>query len=170
MPDMAATDSPPPAEYGHLLGDLRQQVRTSQAAAHRRVNAEMLTLYRTIGHSLLERTRDGWSAEVIERMGVDLRAQFPDMRGLSPGNLDYIRRFAEAWPDPAAAPQLELLPWGHIRVLLDEVADPEVRDWYAAAAVRRGWSRDVLRHHILNRSYLRGFADDPHGTDGPGGR
>lgn len=76
---MTAT-APPPAGYGQLLTDLQQQVRSSQAAAHRAVNAEMLALYRTIGRSLLERTRDGWSAEVIEQMGADLRAQFPDMR------------------------------------------------------------------------------------------
>jgi hypothetical protein len=73
MPHMTAT-APPPAGYGQLLTDLQKQVRSSQAAAHRAVNAEMLALYRTIGRSLLERTRDGCSAEVIERMGADLRA------------------------------------------------------------------------------------------------
>ena len=156
MPHMAASASPPPTDYGQLLGDLRQQVRSSQAAAHRAVNAEMLALYRTIGRTLLDRMGDGWSAAVVEKMGADLRTQFPDMAALSPVNLDYMRRFAEAWPDPAAAPPLEHLPWGHIRVLLDEVADPPVRDWYAAAAVRHGWSQDVLLHQILNRTHVRG--------------
>lgn len=150
MPDMAATTSPPPPGYGQLLDDLQRQVRSSQAAAQRAVKSEMLALYRTIGCTLADRERDGWSAEVVERMGADLRAQFPDMVPLSPGNLAYMRRFAEAWPDPAAAPPLEHLTWGHIRVLLDEVADPPVRDWYAAAAVRYGWSESVLRHQILN--------------------
>jgi predicted nuclease of restriction endonuclease-like (RecB) superfamily len=165
MPGMAATTSPPPAGYGELLGDLQRQVRSSQAAAHRAVNAEMLALYRTIGRILLDRVRDGWPAEVIDRMGADLRAEFPDMRALSPGNLDYMRRFAEVWPDPAVAPPLQHLPWGHIRVLLDEVADPHVRDWYAAAAVRSGWSQNVLLHQILNRTHERGFCDDPRGSE-----
>src|SRR3712207_1508678 len=144
---MVATVSSPPAGYGQLLGDLQRQVRTSQAAAMRAVNAQMQALYRTIGRSLLDRMRDGWPAEVIERIGADLRAQFPDMAVLSfsPGNLEYVRRFTEAWPDPTAAPPLEYLPWGHVRVLLDAVDDPQVRDWYAAAAVRYGWSQDVLR-------------------------
>ena len=156
IPEMAATASPPPADYGQLLGDLQRHVRTSQAAARVAVNAEMLALYRTIGRTLLDRMGDGWSAAVVEKMGADLRTQFPDMAALSPVNLDYMRRFAEAWPDPAAAPPLEHLPWGHIRVLLDEVADPPVRDWYAAAAVRHGWSQDVLLHQILNRTHVRG--------------
>ena len=145
---MAATASPLPADYGHLLGDLQQQVRTSQAAAMRAANAEMLKLYRTLGRTLLERLRNGWTAEAVRRMGADLRAQFPDMVALSPGNLDYMRRFAEAWPDPTAAPPLEALPWGHIRLLLDEVPDPQARNAYAVAAVQYGWSHDVLLHQI----------------------
>jgi predicted nuclease of restriction endonuclease-like (RecB) superfamily len=167
---MAATASPPPADYGQLLGDLQRQVRPSQAAARVAVNSEMLALYRTIGRSLLDRARDGWSAEVVERMGADLRAQFPDMVALSPGNLDYMRRFAATWPDPAAAPPLEHLPWGHIRVLLDEVADPTARDWYAAAAVEHGWSENVLLQQILNHTHVRGFADPPAEGRTPTGR
>jgi hypothetical protein len=103
-------------------------------------------------------------------MEADLRAQFPEMIALSPGNLDYMRRFADAWPEPAAAPPLEHLPWGHIRVLLDEAGDPQIRDWYAAAAVRYGWSENVLLHQILNRSHVRGFAGDPDGEEGTVGR
>ncbi len=74
-----------------------------------------------------------------------------------------MRRFAEAWPDPAAAPSLEYLRWGHIRVLLDEVSDPRARDWYAAAAERHGWSENVLRHQILNGFHRRKSGDDPRG-------
>ena len=67
-----------------------------------------------------------------------------------------MRRFAEAWPDPAAAPPLEHLPWGHVRVLLDEVSEPQARDWYAAAAVRHGWSQDMLMHQIFDRAQVHG--------------
>ncbi len=154
MPGMAGTGSPPPADYGQLLGDVREQLHSSRAAAHRAVNAEMQALYRTIGRSLLGRMREGWSVDVVEKLGVDLRAQFPNSIAFSPSNLDYMRRFAEAWPDPAA-PLLEQLPWGHIRVLLDEVAEPQLRDWYAAAAVRHGWSQDVLLNQIKAGSHRR---------------
>ncbi|MGY1603110.1 DUF1016 N-terminal domain-containing protein [Geodermatophilus sp. SYSU D00815] len=153
---MAATAFPPPGDYGELLDDLKRQVRSSRAATMRVANAQMLELYRTIGRSLLDRARDGRSAEVLDRVSADLRTRFPDSIAFSASNLDYMRRFAEAWPDPAAAPPLEHLPWGHIRVLLEEVSDPQVRDWYAAAAVRHGWSQDVLLHQILIRAHVRG--------------
>jgi hypothetical protein len=39
------------------------------------------------------------SAKVIDRLSSDLRQSFPEMKGLSPRNLKYMRAFAEAWPD-----------------------------------------------------------------------
>ncbi|MGY1761635.1 DUF1016 N-terminal domain-containing protein [Geodermatophilus sp. SYSU D00805] len=94
-------------------------------------------------------------------MSTDLRRRFPGHITFSPTNLDYMRRFAAAWPDPGIAPPLNHLPWGHIRVLLDEVADPRARDWYAVAALEHGWSETVLLQQILNRTYVRGFAPHP---------
>jgi hypothetical protein len=35
---------------------------------------------------------------VIKRLANDLRREFPDMKGLSPTNLQYMRAFAAAWP------------------------------------------------------------------------
>jgi predicted nuclease of restriction endonuclease-like (RecB) superfamily len=147
-----------PEDFRQVLTDLERQVRASRAAAFRAVNAEMLGLYRAIGRTLLDRQRhDGWDAGAAERLGAELRAAFPAMRGLSPANLRYMRAMVEAWPDLAAQPPLEHLPWEHIQVLLDEVEDATARDWYARATVEHGWSRDVLLNQIKARSHLRGW-------------
>jgi predicted nuclease of restriction endonuclease-like (RecB) superfamily len=59
--------------------------------------------------------------------------------------MKYMRTLAEAWPDPEIVPQLvALLPWGHLRVLLDQLKDAGLREWYLRAAVEYGWSRNVL--------------------------
>jgi hypothetical protein len=36
-------------------------------------------------------------------------------------------------------------------VLLDKLATRQERDWYAAAAVEYGWSRNVLAHQVASR-------------------
>ncbi|RQW80279.1 MAG: DUF1016 family protein [Methanothrix sp.] len=36
---------------------------------------------------------------MIDRLSANLRDAFPDMLGLSPRNLKYMRAFAMAWPD-----------------------------------------------------------------------
>jgi predicted nuclease of restriction endonuclease-like (RecB) superfamily len=91
-------------------------------------------------------------AKVVDRLAADLRREFPDMKGLSPRNLRYMREFARAWPAGSAAEILQQvvarLPWGHHTVLLDKLGDQDARVWYAREAAERGWSRKVLQAQI----------------------
>lgn len=99
---------------------------------------------------------EGWGAKVIERLAKDLGAEFPGVEGFSPRNLKYMRSLAEAWPDSEIVPQLvALLPWGHLRVLLDRLKDRKTREWYLRAAVEYGWSRNILVHQITSRLHER---------------
>ena len=139
----------PPSDYGTVRDRLEHEVRASRAAAFRAVNAEMLALYRTIGRLLDRQLGNGWTEPELDRLIADLRGAFPEMAGLTPANLDQMRRFAAAWPDPVIAAAVEQLPWGHIRVLLDKVDHQGTRDWYAAAAVEHGWSENVLLNQIM---------------------
>lgn len=60
------------------------------------VNAEMLSLYWTIGHDILEKQKVlGWGAQVIDRLSADLSRRFPDDRGYSVRNLKNMRAFAK---------------------------------------------------------------------------
>lgn len=62
-------------------------------------NASMVLLYWDIGQLILNRQKEeGWGAKVIDRLSADLREAFPEMHGLSPRNLKYMRAFALAWP------------------------------------------------------------------------
>ena len=82
---------------------------------------------------------------MIDRLSHDLQIEFPGVEGFSPRNMKYMRTLAEAWPDPEIVPQLvALLPWGHLRVLLDQIKDAGLREWYLRAAFEYGWSRNVL--------------------------
>ena len=67
--------------------------------AARTVNSELLALYWRIGRLILIRQEsEPWGSGVIKRLANDLRREFPDMKGLSPTNLQYMRAFAAAWP------------------------------------------------------------------------
>lgn len=146
-----------PEDYPAFLQELKGQVRSARLQASRTVNTELIRLYWTIGRAILERQQQqGWGAKVISRLATDLRAEFPDMTGLSRSNLEYMRRFADAWQG-SAFPQQAVgeLPWGHISVLLDKLSDQPTRAWYAAAAVEHGWSRNVLLHQIKVETHRR---------------
>jgi predicted nuclease of restriction endonuclease-like (RecB) superfamily len=88
--------------YRDLLSLLKSRIRIAQVRASTAVNQELVLLYWGIGKKILTRQRqDGWGTKVIERLAKDLRAEFPEMQGLSPRNLGYMKAFAEAWPDQA---------------------------------------------------------------------
>lgn len=148
-----------PDDYGNFLESLKERVRSAQTQARRTVNTQLISLYWSIGHDILSRQdKDGWGSGVIGRLAQDLRTEFPDMKGLSRSNLFYMRGFAAAWPEPIVQQAVGQLPWGHITVLLDKTTTRETRDWYAAAAVEHGWSRNVLMNMIMNKTLERSGA------------
>ena len=146
-----------PNGYPELLKELVSRIARSQTRAALAVSHELVLLYWSIGAEILVRQKtEGWGTKVIERLARDLQARFPGVEGFSPRNLKYMRSLAEAWPDPEIVPQrVALLPWGHIRLLLDRVKEPAARDWCLRAAVREGWSRDALGHVIDGNLHAR---------------
>ncbi|UNK44616.1 DUF1016 N-terminal domain-containing protein [Arthrobacter sulfonylureivorans] len=72
----------------------------------RTVNSQLIGLYWSIGPDILQRQdAEGWGSGVIARLAEDLRAEFPDMKGFSQRNLQYMRTMAEAWGSEANVPQ-----------------------------------------------------------------
>lgn len=146
-----------PDDYAEVLAALKDRVRQARLTAQRQVSNELIGLYWGIGQQILEhQDSQGWGAGVIRRLAEDLRAEFPQMKGFSQRNLQYMRTMASAWGSDSNVPQaVAQLPWGHIRTILDKAETPQERDWYAAAAVEYGWSRNVLLNMMMNHSMER---------------
>lgn len=148
---------PIPADYAAWLTSLKTRIAGARVRAALAANAEQIALYHDLGRDILARQgREGWGAKVIDRLSADLRAAFPDMHGLSSRNLKYMQHFARECPDLRFGQQSAAqLPWFHIVTLLTQVADPQVRAWYAGQAVTQGWSRDALTGQIRSQLHLR---------------
>ncbi len=139
-----------PDSYGQFLADLKGRIQTAQLRASLAVNRELVLLYWQIGRDILDRQeRESWGAKVIDRLAADLKRAFPDIKGFSPRNLKYMRAFAEAWPAEAFVQAvLAQITWYHNLAILEKLATPEDRIWYAKATIQHGWSRNVLVHQI----------------------
>ncbi|MBI5282429.1 MAG: DUF1016 domain-containing protein [Candidatus Solibacter usitatus] len=144
-------------EYQSLLSSVGQRIQEAQVRAGLAVNRELVLLYWSVGREILARQQaEGWDAKVIDSLAQDLHRSFPEMQGLSPRNLQYMRAFAEAWPDEAIVQQLVAqIPWGHNVRILDRLKSPEERLWYAQQTVANGWSRNVLVLQIESGLYRR---------------
>jgi predicted nuclease of restriction endonuclease-like (RecB) superfamily len=146
-----------PGDYAETLGDIKRRIGEARLRTVLSANSAMVLLYWDIGRVILARQKDaGWGAKVIDRLSADLRDAFPDMKGLSPRNLKYMRAFAVAWPDRAIVQEaLARITWYHNLALLEKLDDPDRRLWYAHKTAEHGWSRNILALQIDGRADQR---------------
>ena len=80
--------------YPEFLAELTRRVQSARVAAGRAVNRELVTLYWDIGRNIVEKQHArGWGNAVVERLGADLRREFPGVTGFSADNLWRMRQF-----------------------------------------------------------------------------
>lgn len=154
---MVSPEIEQPADYTELLEALKARIAGARVHAQRSVNTLVIELYWSLGRDIIGRqAAQGWGSGVVGRLAADLAVAFPDMKGLSYRNLQYMTAMVRAWGSTENVPQLVAhLPWGHIRAILDKADTGEERNWYASAAVQYGWSRNVLLNMMMNHSMER---------------
>lgn len=147
----------PPKNYGNWLADLKRRIAGARQKALLAANAEQIKLYHDIGRDILLRQNEqGWGTKIIDRLSLDLRSAFPEMRGLSSSNLKYMRFFAQECPQRQIGQQsADQLPWFHIIILLTKLTRLHEREWYALQAVKHAWSRTTLEINIKNQLHQR---------------
>lgn len=153
----APSSSGLPRGYAETLSEIKHRIQQERLRVVMSANSAMVLLYWDIGRMILERQeREGWGAKVIDRLASDLRADFPDMRGLSPRNLKYMRSFASTWTDKAIVQRVVAqIPWRQNIALLERLDDSSARLWYAEQSLRYGWSQPVLCFQIEARARER---------------
>lgn len=158
------------ATYYSILTSLKEKIRNARIKAAVLVNTQLLSTYWEIGNAINEQEQQaGWGKKIVDQLADDLKAEFPDMKGLSPRNLRYMREFAIAYPqflilqdgiakleasenEEAAILQRSVakLPWGHNCTLLDKLKLPAQKLFYATKAIQNGWTRNMLINQIEN--------------------
>jgi predicted nuclease of restriction endonuclease-like (RecB) superfamily len=146
-----------PRGYAKTLGEIKQRIQRERLRVVLAANSAMVMLYWDIGRTILDhQERAGWGARVIDRLSADLREANPEMQGLSPRNLKYMRAFAAAWPDRRIVQRVVAqLPWRQNIALLERLDDEQPRLWYAQQALRHGWSQPILCLQIDGRAHER---------------
>ena len=130
--------------YQHFLDDLKQRVATARYQAARTLNTELILLYHHVGKEILKsQQQHGWGAKDIDQLSHDLHAAFPEMKGFSPRNLKYMRKFAQEYPESEFVQEvLAQLSWYH-------------HFFNIKKALEHGWSRSVMAYQIESRLHER---------------
>ena len=82
------------SDFKNWVSRLKQDIRSAQIKAAIKVNTELLRLYWRMGADICEKQKsaswgDGW----LKELSRELMTEFPDMKGFSHRNLQYIRQW-----------------------------------------------------------------------------
>lgn len=141
-------------KYKSLLENIKQEVVNARYKAIYAVNKELMFMYWHIGKIILENSQ--WGNKFIDNLSIDLKIEFPEIKGFSVRNLKYMRKFAEEYPDFEFVQEvLAQITWYHNIILMDKIVNIEERKWYIKETVQNGWSSNMLKMQINGKVYER---------------
>jgi predicted nuclease of restriction endonuclease-like (RecB) superfamily len=156
-------------QYHTWLQDVKKRVRQAQLKAATFVNTALLEFYWNLGADIVEKQKQAvWGSGFLKQLSKDLTAEFPDMKGFSLNNLQYIKRWYSFYcgspPNcgtacstigEQAASQLVQIPWGHNLTIISKCDTVEQALFYVQKTIENNWSRSVLTHQIESDLYGR---------------
>jgi len=153
MPNIQTT------EYKEFIKKIKSKVREDQIRASVKVHVELLKFYWELGEEIVKKQKNSnWGSAFLKNLSQDLMCKFPDVKGFSLSNIQYIQRWVLFYTKSGTAcatfykEHLDILtqiPWGHNRVIISKNKIPTEALYYATQTLKYGWSRAVLTHQIL---------------------
>ncbi len=163
-------------DYINWLNEVKAKIRTAQVKTALAANRELVLFYWTLGRDIFEKQKNAkWGAKLLEQLSTDLKAEFPDIQGLSKTNLKYCSQFYRFYSiGQQAVNQLQnkdlqqvkdvkqlsqqlvdQIPWGHNIQIFTKTQNKEEAQFYILQTIENGWSRDILALQIKSGLYKR---------------
>lgn len=162
--------------YAALLRRIRQRVQIAQQRAIYAANEEMLRMYWDVGEMLQQsQNADGWGKKTLQRLAVDLKNDYSEIKGFTVRNMQYMVQFfneynqeltmvkeAVASITKSVISQLDEynftlpvkhLDWTHNLVLIKQVKDIRAWYWYMVQSITNNWTTRYLQEAIKLDDY-----------------
>lgn len=82
------------SEYVQWIYDIKERFRNTQIKTAIKVNSEQLLFNWQLGRDLVMRkAEEKWGNGIVEQLSLDLRNEFPDIKGFSTTNLWYMKKW-----------------------------------------------------------------------------
>ncbi len=144
-----------PGNYGELMVQVKQRIRSAQYEALKAVNKELIALYWDIGKAIAIRQQgETWGMSVVEQLAKDLQAEFAGISGFSARNIWRMRNFYLTYSqNEKLTPMVAEIGWSHNLVVMEKCKDDLEREFYIRMTRKFGWTKNVLIHQIENQTY-----------------
>ena len=140
--------------YKKIFNNIKIEILNSQYSAMQSINRELIFMYWHIGNIILENSE--WGNKFIDNLSVDLKLEFPNVKGFSIRNLKNMKKFACEYKDFEFVQSVTAqITWTHNVLLLDKIKNPEIREWYINQTINNGWSVNLLEMQIDSKLYER---------------
>ena len=137
-----------------FISDVIVKVRQAQYEALKAVNIHLINLYWEIGKSISEKQIESWGKSVVPNLSKELQKEFPEVSGFSVTNLWLMAQFySEYHLVENLQPLVGEISWTKHIVIMTKCKDNTQRQFYTIATKKFGWTKDVLRHQIENKTY-----------------
>jgi len=154
MSDISITSK----EYLNWIGELKAKIRKVRTRIALSVNSAVIELYWEIGKDIyLKQENAKWGSKIIDQIAIDLKHDFPDIKGLSRRNIYAMRQFYLFYSNefefvPQAVAQI---PWGHNRLIISKLDSTEEALFYVNESINNAWSRELLEIEIQDKLFQR---------------
>ena len=146
-------------EYISILESIKSQITSAQNKAIMGVNREQIILYWQIGKMLSEKI--SWGNKFVDNLSRDIKLDFPGIKGYSPRNLRYMRKFYEFVSSEEILQTLSAkMSWSHNTFLIDKCKSLGEYLWYADKVIEDGLSLSLLQNRIELKNYERQANDE----------
>jgi len=151
-------------EYKNWISELKSKIRAARRKVAYSINSQLLEMYWEIGKDISEKQEESkWGSKFIEQTAIELKHEFPEVKGFSRRNIYAIRQWYKFYSTKYQfVPQsVAQIPWGHNRLIITKIKNVEEAEFYCIETIKNGWDRDTLEIQIENKYYSRlGVADN----------
>ena len=113
-------------DFKNIFENIKNDIKSTRFKIIENANVELINLYFRLGKII----DDNWKYgnNFVKELSIELKLEFPDMKGLSPRNLSRMRVFYREYKDLKNLPvPLANLPWTHNYTLNEKVKDEFVQ-------------------------------------------
>jgi len=137
-------------------------IKDGRSRAFQAVNVALIETYWAVGGYLSRKDAEsGWGKGVVLELADWLLVNAPEIRGFSAQNLWRMKQFYDVYSaDEKRSALPRVLSWTHHCILLAQCKTSEERYFYAASAIRAGWSTRQLENEIQRCSFERTMLAD----------
>ncbi len=144
-------------ELDNTFAEITQIIEEARDNAYRKVNEELILMYRKVGQFLSEKSKGAnYGDGYIDSLAEYIQNQFPGIKGFNRRGLYRMKQFYETYTDnEKVSALLTQLSWTNHLLIMSGSKSDEEREFYMRLAVKERYSSRQLERQMDSGYYER---------------